>query len=120
MRAASARSGDTWVVEGGHNGDRGSSRDELEAKIADVQRRVDTEPDAAKRVELIQKRLDLERRLVDLGDPVDLDALEAAFVEAVGPYSDRKGISYPAWREVGVPAATLKEGGLRQTRRPRT
>jgi hypothetical protein len=104
------------ALESGHNGDRGSTREELEAKVADVQQRVDTEPDAAKRVEHIQKRLDLEHRLVDLGDPVDLDGLEAAFVEAVGPYSDRKSISYPAWREAGVPAATLKKAGLRQTR----
>ena len=38
---------------------------------------------------------------------------ERAFVEAAAPYGERKGISYKAWREVGVPAAVLKRAGIR-------
>ena len=34
-------------------------------------------------------------------------------VERIQPYLD-KGISYAAWREVGVPAAVLKKAGIRR------
>jgi hypothetical protein len=88
-----------------------------EARIAEVQRQIDDEPDPAKRVELIQKRLDLEQRLVELAEEPDLEALEREFVDAAADYSERKGISYTAWREAGVPAATLKQAGVKRTRR---
>lgn len=97
----------------GRQMDRGT----IEAKLPDIQAKIDEEPDPAKRVELIQKRLDLEERLVELGDAPDLEALEQGFVEAAKEYSERKGISYPAWREAGVPAAALKQAGIPRTRR---
>jgi hypothetical protein len=97
----------------GRKVDRGA----IEGRIADVQTRIDGEPDPAKRVELIQKRLDLEAKLIDLGDDVDLEALEEGFVQAAAPYSERKGITYTAWREAGVPAAVLKKAGVSRTRR---
>ena len=96
---------------------RRMDRPTIEGRIADVQSRVDAEPDPAKRVELIQKRLDLEERLVSLQDEPDLEALESAFVDAAADYSERRGISYSAWREAGVPAAALKRGGVKRTRR---
>ena len=46
-----------------------------------------------------------------------MDTLEEAFVGAASEYSDRKGISYSAWRELGVPAAVLKRAGVKRTRR---
>jgi hypothetical protein len=92
-------------------------RDGIEQRIGELQTRIDDEPDPAKRVELIQKRLDLETRLVELADEPDLDGLETAFVEAAAEYSERKGIGYSAWREAGVPAATLKAAGIARTRR---
>ncbi|MFP4636108.1 MAG: hypothetical protein ACLFRD_09620 [Nitriliruptoraceae bacterium] len=93
-------------------------RSTIEARIPEIQQQIDQEEDPAKRVELIQKRLDLEEQLVELGDQPDLEALEEAFVEAAAEYSERKGITYSAWREAGVPAATLKRAGIRRTRRP--
>jgi hypothetical protein len=100
----------------GRRVDRGT----VEARIADVQSSIDEEADPAKRVTLIQKRLDLEERLISLDDEPDLDALEAAFIAAAAAYSERKGISYTAWREAGVPASTLKAAGIKRTRRPTT
>jgi hypothetical protein len=97
----------------GRKVDRGS----IEKRIGDVQARVDDEPDPAKRVELIQRRLDLEEQLIAMQDEVDLDALEQGFVEAAAEYSQRKGISYTAWREAGVPASALKQAGIPRTRR---
>ena len=95
-------------------------RDTVEARIAEVQTSIDEEADPAKRVTLIQKRLDLEERLISLDEQPDLDALESAFIDAAAGYSERKGISYTAWREAGVPAATLKAAGIKRTRRPTT
>jgi hypothetical protein len=77
--------------------------------------RIDTEmvdADAVKRLELIQERLDLKAELESSGNTVDLSGLEAEFVKAAKPYAERKGISYEAFRQVGVPAATLKAAGI--------
>ena len=44
-----------------------------------------------------------------------LDAAEngdEVIVAAGAAYSERKGISYAAWREIGVPAAVLKRAGI--------
>ena len=60
------------------------------------------------RLQLIQERLDLTNELAAMEEAVDLSALEAAFVDAAAGYSQRKGITYAAWRELGVPADVLK------------
>lgn len=65
-----------------------------------------------RRVQLIQERIDLERTLSAPADTTDISALEDAFVEVAVSYSGRKGITYSAWREVGVPAAILKRAGI--------
>jgi hypothetical protein len=92
-------------------------RSTIESRIAEVQAAVDAQPDPAKRVDLIQKRLDLEERLISMQDEPDIDALESAFIDVAAEYSKRKGISYTAWREAGVPAATLKAAEIKRTRR---
>lgn len=77
--------------------------------------RIDAELETAepmKRLHLVQERIDLERELASATDGVDLSELERGFVEAAKGYSERKGISYAAWRELGVPAATLKAAGI--------
>jgi hypothetical protein len=38
--------------------------------------------------------------------------LESAFVKSARSYSERKGISYAAWRQVGVEPAVLKKAGI--------
>ncbi len=69
--------------------------------------------DAMKRLSLIQERLDLLAELEQLQAPkVDMPALEEQFVIAAKGYSDRKGISWTAWREVGVPASVLERAGV--------
>lgn len=93
------------------------SKEEIAGKISQLEGDIEGEDDPAKRVELIQKRLDYEERLSAIEDAPDVDALRAAFIDAVKPYSERKEISYTAWREAGVPAADLKEAGIKRTRR---
>lgn len=77
--------------------------------------RIDAElvaADPLKRLQLIQERLDLKQELESAGQSVDLSGLEQEFVEAAAAYSKRKGISYAAWRELGVEPAVLKRAGI--------
>ncbi len=64
------------------------------------------------RLQLVQERMDLERQIETAGSTVDLTELEQDFIEAASGYSERKSISYAAWRELGVSAATLKAAGI--------
>ena len=68
--------------------------------------------DPLKRLQLIQERLDLNAELEAFDTKVDLTGLEEEFVQAAGAYSNRKGISYAAWRELGVEPAVLKRAGI--------
>jgi hypothetical protein len=61
---------------------------------------------------LVQERRDLEAELAAKSNSIDMDALEAAFVDVAKSYSDSKSISYASWRDVGVPASTLKQAGI--------
>ena len=65
-----------------------------------------------KRLSLIQERLDLLNERASMEGSVDLSEFEDDFVAAASGYSQRKGISYAAWRELGVPAAVLKRAGV--------
>lgn len=88
----------------------------LERRIREQQEKIETEPNPARRVELIQRRIDLENALTAQADHADLEQLEEDFVEAIPEYAERKGITYAALREAGVPAAVLKQAGIRRTR----
>lgn len=68
--------------------------------------------DPLKRLRLAQERIDLRAELSAGEQTVDLEALEKDFVAAAKGYGERKGISYAAWRESGVPAATLQAAGI--------
>ena len=70
-----------------------------------------------KRLSLIQKRIELEAELEALSQAasVDLTALEAGFATYAAAYGGRRGISYAAWREIGVSSATLKSAGIRRS-----
>jgi hypothetical protein len=72
--------------------------------------------DPLTRVQLIQERLDLTAELDATTAVVDLSELEEGFVEAAATYSKRKGISYAAWRELGVDASVLKRAGISRAR----
>jgi hypothetical protein len=47
-----------------------------------------------------------------MGTKVDMTSLEDDFVRVAYSYSNRRGISYAAWREIGVDASVLKKAGL--------
>ena len=68
--------------------------------------------DAVKELRLVQERLDLEAELSTMGATVDISALEAEFVKVAKSYGQRTGVSYAAWRAVGVAPAVLKAAGI--------
>ena len=93
------------------------TKETLELRVKTAQQQIDDAEDPLKRLEWTQRRLDLEKQLSDIAEKDDMEAIEADFVKHAASYSQRKGISYTAWRELGVPAATLRDAGIRETRR---
>jgi hypothetical protein len=88
---------------------------------ASVKRRLDAvrdeigkEGNSLRRVELTQKQMDLEQALRSVRSQADHAALENGFIRYAAGYSERKGISYAAWRSAGVPAAVLVKAGIRR------
>ena len=84
----------------------------IQKRLAAIDERLAT-ADPLDRLHLRQERMDLEAELAAAGEGgVDLGALEAEFIQAAGPYSQRKGITYDAWRAAGVEPRVLKAAGL--------
>lgn len=65
-----------------------------------------------KRLSLVQERLDLLDERKNLGRKNDLSSYEKAFVANAKSYGERRGISYQAWRQLGVPASVLRQAGI--------
>jgi hypothetical protein len=93
------------------------TKEGLESRLGAINEKLNAADDPLRRIDLIQSRLDLEDALAALDDVANIENLEAEFVENAASYSERKGISYSAWREYGVPAGTLKQAGIAETRR---
>lgn len=70
------------------------------------------EATGVKRLTLIQDRLDCVAELEAYGQADNIKELEAAFIKVAATYSERTGVSFQAWREVGVPASVLNEAGV--------
>jgi hypothetical protein len=64
------------------------------------------------RLQLVQERMDLQRELDRLDATDDLTGLEREFVKVARGYAQRKGISYAAWRELGVAPDVLRKAGI--------
>jgi hypothetical protein len=64
------------------------------------------------RLQLVQERMNLQRELDRLDAADDLTALERDFVKVAKGYAKRKGISYAAWRELGVAPDVLRKAGI--------
>ena len=96
-----------------HRPKRGRKRtpDSVNARLTKIDSEL-VSADPMTRLSLVQERLDLLSELESLTTTVDLTALESDFVKSAKGYGERKGISYAAWREVGVSAATLKAAGI--------
>lgn len=96
-----------------HKPKRGRKRttESIKRRLNAVEREIQ-QADQLKRLQLVQERMDLQGELESQEQKVDLEAVEQEFVDAAKPYGERKGISYAAWRELGVPASVLKKAGI--------
>lgn len=83
----------------------------MRSKLAEIEKQLPV-ADPAHRLFLIQERMDLQERLEMLENASSLTEIEEEFASVVADYSARKGITYQAWREFGVPAEVLRKGGL--------
>jgi len=91
---------------------RKRTRESVEKRLMQVKRDITT-ADRLTRLTLAQERIDLEREIDGRRDgSVDMAALEQDFIKAAPEYGRRKGITYAAWREVGVAPSVLKEAGI--------
>ena len=98
-----------------HRPKRGRKRssDTIEKRLQQIEDRIES-ADPLTRVHLVQERLNLSGELANKDASVDLGALEDGFVKAAKNYSERKGITYAAWREAGIDAAVLRKAGIRR------
>jgi len=90
---------------------RKRTKDSINARLT----RIETELEAAdplSRLQLTQEQLDLTHELETMDQGIDISELEAEFIRVADGYAQRKGISYAAFRHVGVPAAVLKQAGI--------
>ena len=92
---------------------RGRKRtpDSIKKRLAEIDASL-PDADPLMRLNLVQERMDLHEELETMGAKVDMSALEDDFVRVAYSYSSRRGISYAAWREIGVDASVLKKAGL--------
>jgi hypothetical protein len=92
---------------------RGRKRtpDSIQKRLAAIDEKL-AGADALTKLQLRQERLDLEQELGQMGQTVDLSALESEFVKAAAGYGSRKGIAYEVWRASGVDPAVLKKAGI--------
>ena len=70
--------------------------------------------DPLRRVLLTQERIELHAEYVRIsnGNSGDISQLERDFIRVVRSYGDRNGITYAAWRQVGVDPKVLERGGV--------
>ena len=85
--------------------------DSIQKRLDTIEEAIET-ADPMTRLALIQERNDLTVELANMSDETDISELESAFAKVAKAYSERKGIGYAAWREIGVPAAVLKDAGI--------
>lgn len=96
-----------------HKPKRGRKRttESMQKRLAVIEEKLEG-ADPLTRLHLVQEKMDLEKQLSAEDDSVDMQALEAEFVNAAKPYGKRKGITYGAWRQLGVDAAVLKRAEI--------
>jgi hypothetical protein len=76
--------------------------------------------DPVQRLHLTQERIDLHAEYLRLTTGTsDISELEKAFVRVARGYGDRHGISFSAWRQIGVDADVLNAAGIKPTNKVR-
>lgn len=99
-----------------HKPKRGRKRtpESVEKRLAVINEQLNG-ADALSRLHLVQERMNLEAELASSGETVDIGQLEDEFVVAAAPYGSRKGITYAAWRQLGVDPSVLRRAGIKRS-----
>ena len=100
------------ALEVRQSGGRRRSKESLQKKLAAVEQDLES-ADAVGRLHLIQERINLQKAIDAAEQNLDIDELESGFIDIAASYSERKGVSYQAWREVGVPPKVLQAASIR-------
>ncbi len=85
---------------------------------ASIRKRLDTiaaeieDASQLAKLDMIQEQMNLEAELDQLQASEDITDKRKAFVSVARDYSESKGISWPAWRKMGVPTEVLSEAGV--------
>lgn len=90
---------------------RKRSPESIAKRLETVEKEIPT-ADPLKRLHLIQERMDLRSALEASNAGNEMAELEKAFVEVAAAYGERKGITYTAWRELGIPTPVLERAGI--------
>ena len=98
-----------------HAPKRGPKRtiEKVRRELAEVANEMVT-ADTLRRLDLVQKRISLQKEVTEMEKGVDMTALEAEFVAHARHYGEAKSpkISYEAWRAMGVSARVLKAAAI--------
>lgn len=98
-----------------HKPKRGRKRtpESVQKRLAAIDERL-AAADALTRLHLVQERMNLAAELSSTDNTVDMKALEDEFVAAAAPYGARKGITYAAWRQLGLDPGVLRRAGIKR------
>ena len=96
---------------------RGRKRtpDSIRKRLATIEAAL-PESEPLNRLHLVEEKQRLEAELAHSDDVVDLAALEKSFIKVARQYGERKGITYSAWRTVGVSASVLQQAKIPRSR----
>jgi hypothetical protein len=94
---------------------RKTSVDALHQRLEKLDATLAETNDPVRKMLLTQTRFDLLEAIEQADSTVKFESLQKEFVQVAADYAARRGISYQAFREVGVPAAVLKEAGIRRS-----
>jgi hypothetical protein len=92
---------------------RGRKRtaESINSRLETIAAEID-EADMLTRVNLVQERMNLLEELGVMEEKIDLTEYEADFVKVAASYSERRGITYAAWRAIGVTPEVLRKAGI--------
>lgn len=104
----------SFIVGGSAPAQRGPRRspERIERRLTVIDHLLTQPQTPIHRVVLVQERIDLRAELASAVPPANIAALEAGFISAAREYGEVKGITYAAWREVGVPPKVLAAAGI--------
>lgn len=88
--------------------------DTVREQLNAVQAEIAATSNVIARLQLYQRAVGLEQKLIDIEAPAeDFAVVEAAFVEHVADWASARGITYDALRRAGVSPRILREAGMK-------